>query len=160
MKAWDDNFVSDTGTARRKGQNHGPFPFFSLSPFNSTSLFVSFCWQLLSLFWCHPNVSQKDPTLWTKCSCYFWFVGARKYSWLSFKSMNLLKKGDKKIFLCLSWKRDGRPVEREKNRVKKEKVWGKKERERKRNTRKEQTFFCFFLWSTWKTVRDKDKAIM
>lgn len=42
MKAWDDNFVTDTGTGRRKGQKHDPFPFFSLSPFNSTSLFVSF----------------------------------------------------------------------------------------------------------------------
>lgn len=42
MKAWDDNFVTDTGTGQWKGHIHDPFPFFFLSPFNSTSPFLIF----------------------------------------------------------------------------------------------------------------------
>lgn len=66
MKAWNDNFVTDTGTARWKGHNNGPFPFFSLTPFNSTSLFVGLCWQC-AIFWCHPNVTQIDLKSLKKC---------------------------------------------------------------------------------------------
>lgn len=128
-----------------EGSEPWPFPFLFFVSFQQ---YFSFCQFLLTAMKyilvppkCESNRSyfmkKKNPRVildlfvqWKMPGCF-----------IIFKSTNLLKRGDKKrLFLCVFWNCDGRPVEREKKRVKKEKNRVRK-REKEEYEKKDRRFY-------------------
>lgn len=99
MKAWDDNFVTDTGTAH-DGRVTTVALFFSLSPFNSSSLFIRFFLLTGNKNICNLNRSKNHEG---KGSSWFFLCNIRQallFYHFHFQFYFLLKKGDKKIYIC------------------------------------------------------------
>lgn len=157
MKAWDDNSVTETGTAH-DGRFTTMVPSLSFLGLLSTvpPYFPFLLTVIQSVFWCHPKVPQilfLDLISWRNMLMLFLIGEMKVLSCLFiipiFNSAIYWRKEIRKINLCLFWQRDGRPVVWE---ILQFRVKRKKDKEIKGNMRKD-----VFLRST---ARNKDKAIM
>lgn len=159
MKAWDDNFVTDTGTAH-DGRVTTVALSLSFLCLLSTVLpsLSNFRWQLYEAHGCHP---KNDLTMWKKIC---WSVCAIKEApccfiiFIFYSAFYWRKEIKKRIHLCSSWQGDGRPVvqeylqdwlrvkirdwEREKRNMRRKEMLNMKDSEKRRqcnNVTKNQT---------------------
>lgn len=108
MKAWDDNFVTDTGTAH-DGRVTTVALSLSFLCLLSTVLpsLSNFRWQLYEAHGCHP---KNDLTMWKKIC---WSVCAIKEApccfiiFIFYSAFYWRKEIKKRIHLCSSWQGDG-----------------------------------------------------
>lgn len=140
MKAWDDNSVTETGTAH-DGRFTTMALFLSFLCLLSTVLwyFFCFCWESYKVCFAATQKVLKivffDLLSWRKMLTLFLICGMKVPSRLSItlisNSAIYWRKEIRKINLCLFWQCDGRPVvwgilqfRVEKERQRESGIWG------------------------------------